>query len=120
MGERLGKAISGARAVRGKTLRGLSAEVGVSPALLSLIEQGKHEPQPELIVTLANVLGADADGWCALAGRVQPDVESDLASLARRDPAAFKSFLRTMVDKARRPSHVEPGKSVRARGRSAS
>lgn len=103
MGSELGEQIVKARAGRRKTLRGLAAEVGVSPALLSLVEQGKHEPQRELIVTLATVLGEDADAWCALVGRVRPDVESELARVARDDPAGFRSFLRTMPDRARRP-----------------
>lgn len=84
------------------TLRSLAAMVGVSPALVSLIEQNKHQPQPELATKLAIALGADPNRWCAMIGRLEPSVESQLVDLARNDPEAFHMF-RTLVSRTRRP-----------------
>lgn len=74
------------------TLRTLAATVGVSPALLSLIEQNKHVPQADLVCKLATVLGSNPDAWCAMIGRLNPAVESRLVDLARNDPKAFHLF----------------------------
>jgi transcriptional regulator with XRE-family HTH domain len=89
----LGKMLHEARRAKKKTLRGLAAEIGISAALLSLIEQGKHVPPKELIVRLAEHLGGDATQWCAIAGQVTPEAERKLAQIARQDPMFFRAML---------------------------
>lgn len=89
----LGETIYEARKARRKTLHVLSQEVGVSPALLSLTEQGKHVPPNELIAKLAEALGGDADQWCGLAGKLTPKTEAKLAQIARNDPLFFRSMI---------------------------
>lgn len=97
----LGIQVAEARRRSSKTLRALAAELDVSPALLSLIEQGKQDPSRDLVEKLAAKLGGDADGWCALIGRVRPELESRLAELAKTDPDRFRVF-RTLLDWGRR------------------
>ena len=93
MASSLGKSLHEARRAKKKTLRGLASEIGISAALLSLIEQGKHVPPKELIARLAQHLGGDPTQWCALAGQVTPDAERKLAQIAREDPIFFRSML---------------------------
>ena len=76
-----------------KTLRQTAREVGVSPALLSLIENGLHRPSKELVVNLAVALDGDGDLWCGLLGEITPDAEKRLSSIARDDPAFFRSMV---------------------------
>jgi len=90
----LGQAVYEARKRLRRTLHVLSGEIGVSPALLSLIEQDKHVPPNELIVKLAAALGGDADQWCGLAGKLTPDAQSKLAALAKDDPIFFRSMIK--------------------------
>lgn len=92
MAESLGQLIAEARRRREMTLRTLAATVDVSPALLSLIEQDKHVPQAELVCKLAAVFGSNPDAWCAMIGRLDPGVESQLVDIARNDPKAFHLF----------------------------
>ena len=96
MSDDLGQDIVRRRGEVRMTLRATAAKIGVSASLLSMIEQGKHVPSPKMIVKLAQLLGADPDGWCALAGRVTPEAEAALAELAREDPEGYR-FLRTRV-----------------------
>jgi len=77
-----------------KTLHALGQEIGASPALLSLIEQGKHVPPKELITKLAAALGGDADRWCGLVGVLTPDAEAALAKIAKDDPLYFRTMLK--------------------------
>jgi transcriptional regulator with XRE-family HTH domain len=93
--ESLGRTIHDARKAQKKTLHVVSEQVGVSPGLLSLIEQNKHIPPKELIVTLAEVLNGDANGWCALIGKITPDAEAAFAQVAKDRPI----FFRKMVEK---------------------
>lgn len=89
----LGTTIHTARKKAKRTLHSLSDEVEISAGLLSLIEQDKHVPPKERIVRLAQVLGADPDKWCGLAGKVTPNAEARLARIASDDPIFFRSML---------------------------
>ena len=94
----LGQDLVARRREKGMTLRGVAREIGVSASLLSLIEQNKHTPSRNLLVNLAELLDADADRWCALAGTITPQAEAALAVLAREDPEGYR-FLRTLVER---------------------
>lgn len=96
-GPSLGRLIRDARRAQGATLRAFAAKMQISASLLSLIEQGEHMPDSELITRLATALGQDADYWCGLAGTLTPCAERSLADLARRDP----EFFRIMVERHR-------------------
>lgn len=89
----LARHIAGARQHSKKSLRSLASEVDCSPALLSLIEHGKHTPAPVLIVRLALALGENKDEWCGLAGRVAPDIEAALAKIATKEPSRYRTAL---------------------------
>ena len=67
--------------------------MNVSPALLSLIEQGRHMPGKDLIVELAKLYGADADRWCGMVGTITPEAEQSLARVAKEDPQFFRSMV---------------------------
>ena len=90
---KLGATIHVARKRAKRTLHSLSEEVGISAGLLSLIEQDKHVPPKDRIVSLARALGADPDKWCGLVGKVTPDAEARLAKIASDDPIFFRSML---------------------------
>lgn len=90
--ESIGQHIRAARCRLLKTLRATAKEAGVSPGLLSMIEQDKHAPTRELISRLADLLEGDVEQWCGLAGKVTPETESAMARLARTNP----DFLRTL------------------------
>jgi len=89
----LGQTIYEFRKREQKTLHALSRKIGVSPALLSLVEQDKHVPPKELIVKLAHALNGDADRWCGLAGKITPKAEATLAEIAKNDPLFFRSMI---------------------------
>jgi len=93
MAKSFGNLLHDARRAKKQTLRALAAEVGISAALLSLIEQEKHVPPKEVIVRLAEHLGADSTEWCAAAGQITPDAERKLARLARDEPLYFRKML---------------------------
>ena len=98
MSDDLGQDIARRRKEMGLTLRSAASDLGVSASLLSMIEQGKHIPSRETIVGLAKLLEADADLWCAVAGRITPDAEAALAKVARQNPEGYR-FLRTLVER---------------------
>lgn len=91
--ETLGQHVADARRKAHKTLRSLARDADVSPTLLSFIEHGKHEPSKELVVRLAGILGADPDYWCALLGKVTPEVEQKLAAIAKDNPVFYRNML---------------------------
>lgn len=93
----LGNAVHVARKQAGLTLQQVGAKIEASAGLLSLIEQGKHVPPREMIAKLARLLGADADIWCGLAGKVTVEAEKQFARIARENP----SFYRTMLSRRR-------------------
>lgn len=96
----LGGHIVAHRHAKHLTLRAVAEKLKVSAALLSMIERKGHKPKRELIVQLAEVLDADADYWCSLAGRVTPESEATFAELAREDPDAYRLF-RTLAGRER-------------------
>ncbi|MBU6516194.1 MAG: helix-turn-helix domain-containing protein [Acidobacteriota bacterium] len=50
-----------ARVRRGISLRGLAAEIGVSPSLISQVETGKTQPSVSTLYALSNFLGISMD-----------------------------------------------------------
>jgi len=106
----LGQAIVAARQRCHKTLRSTARETGASPSLLSLIERGKHVPPPDLVIRLAQALGADPDQWCGLAGRISVEAESTFARLAAEKPEYFR-FLRSLISGVQTdvPTRSDPG-----------
>src|SRR5688572_4070172 len=90
----LGKQIREARSRNGTTLRQLARDLEISPGLLSLIERDRHIPPREIIVNAAKRLGSDSDYWCGLIGKVTPEVEQALASVARREPKFYRQLVR--------------------------
>jgi len=92
----LSLAIVAARKGANVSLRATAVAVDISPALLSLIEQGKHVPPREVVIRLALHLRADPDQWCGLAGRISDEAESSFARLAAEKPEYFR-FLRSLV-----------------------
>lgn len=88
------------------TLRKFAIEVDVSPTYLSQVEQGNAAPPTaDRVKKMAELLGADADAWIALAGRV-PD---DLPDIIRKEPTEVPDLLRAVrgltVDQIRRLRH---------------
>ena len=85
--------IVAARKRKARTLRTLATEANISPALLSLIERGKHRPSKEILARLAGLLDADPDQWCGLLGKLTPEAERCLAAFAKDDPRAFRRMM---------------------------
>ena len=74
------------------SLRHFAAKVGLSPAYLSRIENGKEPPPSEAIIErLAEALGADRYELLSLAGRVP----SEFFEIFCKNPPRVASFLRT-------------------------
>ena len=97
----LGQLVWEARARRKWSLREVSRKVmGVSPALLSLIERDIHRPPAETIIHLAGLFRADIDRWCGAAGRLTPYSVACFAALATKSPESFR-FLRDLVSKGK-------------------
>lgn len=92
----LGQDIAASRHQAHKTLRQVAADIGVSPALLSLIERGKQKPSAQTVVKLAATLGGDADLWCAKLGKLTPEAEGQLADIAKDDPGFFRTMLKRL------------------------
>lgn len=86
-----GQVLREARLAKGITLRKFAEMVGISPTYLSQVEQDNVDPPTaERVQTMATLLGASADEWTALAGRV-PD---DLPGIIQRQPTAIPELLR--------------------------
>lgn len=74
------------------SLRKFATAVGISPTFLSKIETGEFDPpKAEKIITMAELLGVDADELLALAEKVDPE----LTEIIREKPGAVAEFLRT-------------------------
>lgn len=74
------------------SLRKFATAVGISPTFLSKIETGEFDPpKAEKIITMAELLGIDADELLALAEKVDPE----LTDIIREKPMAVADFLRT-------------------------
>jgi transcriptional regulator with XRE-family HTH domain len=57
----LGARIRQARLERGRSLRALAREVGVSPSLVSQIETGKSQPSVSTLYTITTALGISVE-----------------------------------------------------------
>ena len=86
-----GQVLREARLAKGITLRKFAEQVGVSPTYLSQVEQDNVDPPTaERVHTMATLLGANADEWTALAGRVP----EDLPGIIQKEPTAMPELLR--------------------------
>jgi transcriptional regulator with XRE-family HTH domain len=86
-----GQVLREARLAKGITLRKFAEMVGISPTYLSQVEQDHVDPPTaERVHTMANLLGANADEWTALAGRVP----EDLPGIIQKQPTAMPELLR--------------------------
>jgi transcriptional regulator with XRE-family HTH domain len=86
-----GQVLRAARLAKGITLRKFAQMVGISPTYLSQVEQDHVDPPTaERVHTMATLLGANADEWTALAGRVP----EDLPGIIQRQPTAIPELLR--------------------------
>jgi transcriptional regulator with XRE-family HTH domain len=86
-----GQVLREARLAKGITLRKFAEMVGISPTYLSQVEQENVDPPTaERVHTMATLLGANADEWTALAGRVP----EDLPGIIHQQPTAMPELLR--------------------------
>jgi transcriptional regulator with XRE-family HTH domain len=86
-----GQVLREARLAKGITLRKFAEMVGISPTYLSQVEQDHVDPPTaERVHTMATLLGANADEWTALAGRVP----EDLPGIIQKQPTAIPELLR--------------------------
>lgn len=91
MSETLGERIRRVRKERGKGLRAMSRELGITAGYLSRIETDaeKYPPGEDTIQKIADVLDDDFDALMALAGRVSKALQSQV-----RDDPRLPEFLR--------------------------
>jgi len=86
-----GQVLREARLAKGITLRKFAEMVGISPTYLSQVEQDNVDPPTaERVHKMASLLGANADEWTALAGRVP----EDLPGIIQKAPTAMPELLR--------------------------
>jgi transcriptional regulator with XRE-family HTH domain len=86
-----GQVLREARLAKGITLRKFAEMVGISPTYLSQVEHDNVDPPTaERVHKMANLLGASADEWTALAGRVP----EDLPAIIQKQPTAMPELLR--------------------------
>jgi len=91
-GRTFGQVLRERRVAKGFSLRKFAEMVGVSPTYLSQVEQNKVEKPPtaERVRRMAELLGANADEWSALAGRVP----EDLPGIIKKQPTQLPELLR--------------------------
>ena len=87
-----GPVLRARRVEKGFSLRKFAEKVGVSPTYLSLVETGQapYQPTVDRIKKMAELLGADADEWIQLAGRVSDELEE----MNRDNPQMMPALLR--------------------------
>ncbi len=87
-----GSVLRARRVEKGFSLRKFAEKVGVSPTYLSLVETGQapYQPTVDRIKKMAELLGADADEWIQLAGRVSDELEE----MNRDNPQMMPALLR--------------------------
>lgn len=64
----LGARLRAAREAQGVSLRSVAAAIGVSPSLLSQIENGKTNPSVDTLYALVQQLGISVDAMLGIAG----------------------------------------------------
>lgn len=78
-------------------LRKFAQMVGMSPTYLSKVERDEfNPPSEEKIKAIAAVLGEDANGLLALAGRVSSDLADIVQRQIQRHPREAADFLRSV------------------------
>lgn len=87
-----GRCLRETRQSRGLSLRRFAAMMEVSPAYLSQVERDivTSPPTAERVRRMAELLGASADEWLALAGRTPEDI----TEIIRSDPEGMPALLR--------------------------
>jgi transcriptional regulator with XRE-family HTH domain len=87
-----GSVLRATRVEKGFSLRKFAEKVGVSPTYLSLVETGQapYQPTVDRIKKMAELLGASADEWIQLAGRVSDELEE----MNRDNPQMMPALLR--------------------------
>ena len=71
-GQHIGALVRSVRESKGISLRGLAAELGVSPATVSQLETGKSQVSAVRLVRIAEVLGVPLQDLVAPAGKAAP------------------------------------------------
>ena len=77
-GQTLGKRLRELRKEAGMSQRAVAERVKIDFTYLSKIESGAMYPREDVLIKLANVLGADKDELITLAGRVPSDLAPKL------------------------------------------
>jgi transcriptional regulator with XRE-family HTH domain len=73
-------------------LREMAKKIGVSPTYLSKVERDEFSPPAEdKVKAIAEIIGCDADGLLARAGKVS----SDISDIIRHHPVELAALLRT-------------------------
>lgn len=86
-----GQVLRETRLAREYTLRKFAEMAGVSPTYLSQVEQDNVDPPTaERVKTMADLLGANADEWISLAGRLP----EDLPHIIHKEPIRMPELLR--------------------------
>jgi transcriptional regulator with XRE-family HTH domain len=87
-----GRLLRDLRVARGVSQRGLARAAGVTPAYVSLIEQGRRGPEPGVVRALAGALALSAAetasllhsaGYASAPSTSQPDIEQAGGAIAR-------------------------------------
>jgi transcriptional regulator with XRE-family HTH domain len=88
-----GEYIRKLRKRRGKSLRQLAEQVGVTHAYIAQLESGSRaSPKDSVVIALANELGEDPDVLLVIAGRI-PD---GLVTIIQEHPFEFAEILRRL------------------------
>ena len=78
------------------SLRKFAETVGISPAYLSRLESDRDPPpSEEIVIKIADALGADSDELLSHANKVSPD----LIKIIKNHPKSVPAFLRLAKEK---------------------
>ena len=91
----LGDILREGRLAKGRGLRELVKELGITPSYLSDIENDRRIPSEEVLRKLASALDLDVDHLLALAGRFGDDAERYM----KRNPSVGVLFRRISENK---------------------
>jgi len=97
----LGARLRAAREAQGVSLRSVAAAIGVSPSLLSQIENGKTNPSVDTLYALVQQLGISVDAMLGIAGAeggtgARDSDSSDTAEAAGAEPGG--TIVQTLAD----------------------